>query len=57
LTGVTSDALSSTLPLTGQRDAAVLRAIAAHRPTRLGVYGSTTAPGHVMIGDPVVLQP
>jgi hypothetical protein len=44
-------------PLTGRRDPSVLRAIAAHRDTRLGVYGSTLRPGHVAIGDSVVLRP
>jgi MOSC domain-containing protein len=43
-------------PATGRRDPAVLRAIAAHRETRLGVYGSTVHPGRIAVGDPVVLQ-
>jgi hypothetical protein len=44
-------------PVTGRRDPAVLRAIAAHRESRLGVYGSTVRPGRVAVGDSVVLQP
>jgi uncharacterized protein YcbX len=44
-------------PVTGRRDPTVLRAIAAHRETRLGVYGSTIRPGRVKVGDSVVLQP
>jgi len=43
-------------PVTGHRDPAVLRAIAAHRAACLGVYGSTVHPGHVAIGDPVTLS-
>lgn len=44
-------------PATGRRDPAVLRAIASHRQSCLGVYGSTVQPGHVAVGEPVVLQP
>jgi uncharacterized protein YcbX len=44
-------------PETGRRDPAVLRTIAAHRQTCLGVYGSTMHPGRVAVGDSVVLQP
>jgi uncharacterized protein len=44
-------------PLTGRRDPEVLRAIATHRETCLGVYGSTIRPGRVAVGDPVILQP
>ena len=44
-------------PVTGSRDPAVLRAIAAHRQTCLGVYGSTVGPGRVAVGDSVVLRP
>ena len=44
-------------PVTGRRDPEVLRAIATHRETRLGVYGSTVRPGRVAVGDSVVLQP
>lgn len=43
-------------PVTGHRDPAVLRAIATHRQTRLGVYGSTIRPGRVAVGDRVVLE-
>jgi uncharacterized protein YcbX len=44
-------------PVTGARDPAVLRAVAGHRDTCLGVYGSTLRPGRVAVGDPVLLQP
>jgi uncharacterized protein YcbX len=44
-------------PVSGRRDPAVLSAIAAHRETCLGVYGSTIRPGRVAVGDSVVLQP
>lgn len=44
-------------PVTGRRDPAVLRAIATHRESCLGVYGSTMEPGHVAVGDPVILRP
>jgi uncharacterized protein len=44
-------------PVTGRRDPTVLRAIANHQETCLGVYGSTIRPGRVAVGDSVVLQP
>jgi uncharacterized protein YcbX len=44
-------------PVTLRRDPAILRAIARERDTRLGVYGSTVAPGPVAVGDPVELEP
>jgi uncharacterized protein YcbX len=44
-------------PVTGRRDPAVLRALAAHRETCLGVYGSTVRPGQVAVGDAVLLRP
>jgi uncharacterized protein YcbX len=43
-------------PSTGQRDPAVLRAIARDRKPCLGVYGSTVEPGRVSVGDPVVVE-
>jgi uncharacterized protein YcbX len=43
-------------PVTGRRDSAALRAIARHRDTCLGVYGSTVHPGRVAVGDAVILQ-
>jgi uncharacterized protein YcbX len=43
-------------PVTGRRDPTVLRAIATHRETCLGVYGSTIRPGRVAAGDSVVLR-
>lgn len=43
-------------PATGKRNPAVLRAIAREREARLGVYGSTVEPGHVSVGDPVIVE-
>jgi hypothetical protein len=43
-------------PVTTRRDPAVLRAITREREVRLGVYGSTVQPGHIAVGDPVVLS-
>ncbi len=43
-------------PRTGEQNPAVLRAIAAHHGSRLGVYGSVVQPGLVAVGDPVVLE-
>jgi uncharacterized protein YcbX len=44
-------------PVTGRRDPEVLRAIATHRETCVGVYGSAIRPGRVAVGDSVALQP
>jgi len=44
-------------PVTLHRNPAILRAIARERDNRLGVYGSTVAPGQVGVGDPVELEP
>jgi len=44
-------------PVTLHRNPAILRAIARERDNRLGVYGSTVAPGQVAVGDPVELEP
>jgi uncharacterized protein YcbX len=43
-------------PVTLRRNPAVLRAIARERDARLGVYGTTVAPGQVAVGDPVELE-
>jgi len=43
-------------PVTSARNPAVLRAIAQHRATCTGVYGSVVSPGRVAVGDPVVLE-
>ena len=43
-------------PLTLNRNPAVLRAIVRERGACLGVYGSTTQPGRVLVGDPVMLD-
>jgi MOSC domain-containing protein YiiM len=43
--------------VTLERNPEVLRAIATARDARLGVYGSTVAPGRVAVGDPVELEP
>lgn len=42
-------------PATGQRSPEMLKAVARHRDTCLGVYGSVVEPGSVAVGDPVVL--
>jgi len=42
-------------PATGRRTPEVLRAVARHRDTCLGVYGSVVSAGRVAIGDRVVL--
>jgi uncharacterized protein YcbX len=44
-------------PVTLRRDPAILRAVAQERDNRLGVYGTTVAPGLVVVGDPVELEP
>lgn len=43
-------------PHTGERNPAVLRAIAREREARLGVYGSTVEPGRAAVGDAVVVE-
>lgn len=43
-------------PTTTRRDRAVLRAIAGHREACLGVYGTPVQPGHIAVGDAVVLE-
>jgi uncharacterized protein YcbX len=43
-------------PVTLARNPAILRAIARERDARLGVYGSTVAPGRVAVGDPVEIE-
>lgn len=43
-------------PLTGERNPEILRAVARDRQGCLGVYGSTVAPGHVTLGDPVSIE-
>jgi uncharacterized protein YcbX len=45
----------NTDPVTGERDPAVLRALAQRRESCAGVYGSTVEPGRIAVGDPVVL--
>lgn len=42
-------------PATGERNPAVLRAIASQRQACLGVYATTVRPGRVTVGDPVTL--
>jgi len=42
-------------PATGAEDPVVLGTIARRRQTRLGVYATTVRPGHVAVGDPVVM--
>ena len=43
-------------PVTLERNAEVLRAVARDRRGCLGVYGSTVLPGRVAVGDAVVLE-
>ena len=43
-------------PETCERNPAVLRTVAQERDARLGVYGTTVAPGRVAVGDAVVLE-
>jgi len=43
-------------PATARRDPAVLRTITREREVLAGVYGSTVQPGHIAVGDPVVLS-
>jgi uncharacterized protein len=42
-------------PATGGRTPDVLKAVARHRDTCLGVYGSVGQPGRVAVGDVVSL--
>jgi uncharacterized protein len=42
-------------PATGERNPAVLRAIASQRQACLGVYGTTVQPGRISVGDLVTL--
>jgi uncharacterized protein YcbX len=43
-------------PVTLKRSPAVLRAITREHGVCLGVYGSTTQPGRVVLGDPVIID-
>lgn len=43
-------------PATGERNAAILRTVAAERQGCLGVYGTTVQPGAVAIGDVVAIE-
>lgn len=43
-------------PRTGERDPAILRAVAKQRGGCLGVYGSTVEPGRTRLGDEVLLD-
>lgn len=43
-------------PVTTLREASVLRTIARERSACLGVYGTTVQPGHVAVGNRVVLE-
>jgi uncharacterized protein len=42
-------------PATGERNPAVLRAVAEHRDVQLGVYGTVVTPGEVAVGDTVLI--
>jgi uncharacterized protein YcbX len=43
-------------PVTGEREPAILRAVARDRAGCLGVYGTPVTPGRVAIGDEVVVE-
>lgn len=43
-------------PVTAQRNAEILRAVARYRQGCLGVYGSTVAPGRVAVNDHVFIE-
>ena len=43
-------------PVTGERNPAILRAVAGEREGCLGVYGSVVEPGRVAVGDPIVID-
>lgn len=43
-------------PQTGQRNPAILRAVAQDRGGCLGVYGSTVEPGRASVGDEVLME-
>ncbi len=43
-------------PVTTESDPRVLKAIVSEREGRLGVYGTTVAPGRAAVGDPVFLE-
>ncbi|MFZ1996566.1 MAG: MOSC N-terminal beta barrel domain-containing protein [Solirubrobacteraceae bacterium] len=43
-------------PETGRRDPTVLREIARHRANCAGVYGTTVTPGHIALGDAVLID-
>jgi uncharacterized protein len=38
-------------PATGERNPAILRAVALHRDVQLGVYGTVVSPGTIAVGD------
>jgi uncharacterized protein YcbX len=44
-------------PKTGERDPAILRAVADERQGCLGVYGSTVDPGRLVLNDSVQIDP
>lgn len=44
-------------PATAARDPKVLQVVARARGGYLGVYGSTVEPGHIAVGDPVIVEP
>ena len=43
-------------PATGERNPAILRAVAQHREGRLGVYGTPVEPGRIAVDDPVLIE-
>jgi MOSC domain-containing protein len=43
-------------PATGRHDPSLLKVIGTTREARAGVYGTTVLPGHIRVGDPVVVE-
>jgi uncharacterized protein len=43
-------------PATGERNPAILRAVAQQRQGCLGVYGTTVEPGRVAVNDLVLIE-
>ena len=43
-------------PITGERNPAILRAVASERQGCLGVYGTTVEPGRVALNEEVFIE-
>jgi uncharacterized protein YcbX len=44
-------------PVTLDRNPEILRVVAQERDNQFGVYGSVVAPGRIVVGDPVEVEP